>query len=33
MKLIEDNKELIYQAVLNPEDDRLLETRLGIVTQ
>ena len=33
MKIIEENKELIAQSVLNPEEDRLIEQKLGIVTQ
>ena len=32
MKIIEENKELIAQSVLNPEEDRLIEQKLGIVT-
>eukprot|EP00347_Sterkiella_histriomuscorum_P004265 403361109 len=32
MKLIEENKEMIAQAVLNPEDDRLIEQKLGLVS-
>jgi hypothetical protein len=30
--LIEDNKGMIEEAVMNPEEDRLIEVKLGIVT-
>ncbi|CDW87268.1 UNKNOWN [Stylonychia lemnae] len=33
MKLVEENKELINRSVLNPEEDKLIEQRLGLVTQ
>lgn len=33
MKKIEEQKEMIAAAVLNPDEDKLIEQRLGIVTQ
>jgi hypothetical protein len=33
VKVIEENLEMIALAVLDPEEDRLIEQKLGIVTQ
>jgi hypothetical protein len=33
MRIIEENKEMIAHAALNPEEDKLIEQKLGIVTQ